>query len=418
MLLVGKPGGFTTQDDFHRFAADCGFTGVTMPTGFLDVPKAIESSNYRDDFQHGLHKCGLTDGMVRCEMHTDGQGVCLLPGRAKRFGHFLAPDRFLQMGHLELEKIAKLNMLRNIDLSAAFGFKYLPGFCGGRGFAAAMAKWPAWPKHFAPWVMALLAYKWNPVLEYAADNGVIITFEIGHPENDLLTGENFVEFFNLLSPSSKTAVGVNADWSHFLNIGIDPRPHMEDVSLTLCKVTNHYKWGAVVDKGDGGASMYGGWRNWSNASTTFFTYATVGPDSLARDFHSFNFKRTEAQGDAYLDVVYEGEDDTIKNPKQAMRIGAGNCLAAINNTPFAKVEGVIADRDFVLTRPTREATDVRILKANGVYEVLTPWKGGPFDFAFDSPLKPWELLEMNEEETAACHMILAAAGLGEAANAR
>src|SRR3990167_8758298 len=188
MLLVGKPGGFSTADDFHRFAAnECGFTGITMPSGFLDLDAAINSSAYRDDFQAGLQKCGLTDGLVRMEMHVDGQNVCLHPSRAKRFGHFIDGENFRLMSQQQFEEAGQVKVKKAIDASAAFGFKDLPGFEGGRGFPAAMAKWSAWPKHLALWVMAFLACKWIPILEYAADKGVTVTFEIGHPENDILT---------------------------------------------------------------------------------------------------------------------------------------------------------------------------------------------------------------------------------------
>ncbi|MFA6190300.1 MAG: hypothetical protein WC711_02170 [Candidatus Staskawiczbacteria bacterium] len=407
-LLVGQPGGFATAEDFHRFAAECGFTGITMPTGFVDIDQAISSSSYRDDFQANLIGCGLTDGLVRMEMHVDGQNVCVAPYRVKRTGHFVSPD-FATTNVANMEGLAKDNLFKAIDASAAFGFKYLPGFCGGRGFAAAMAKWPAWPKHLPAWVMGLLALKWQPILEYAADRGVTITFEFGHPENDLLTGANFVLFYSMLSDKAKLGVGINADASHFLNIGINPMPHLDKAAETGCKFTNHFKWGASVDRGDGTASTYGGWTNWSQSSTTFFTFATVGPDWLAREFYEFLLAMTRKQGDECFDVVYEGEDATIINPKQAMQIGAANCRAAITGDRFIKLNGVVDEEDFVMTTPM-EVNDVALYFPGGRLLELESWAGGPFDQAFDSPLKPYDLLEMDCHEVTACRQLLADTG--------
>lgn len=402
-LLVGQPGGFPTAKEFHEFVASCGFTGLSMPTGFVDIKKAIESQTYRDEFQAGLRACGLKDGLVRMEMHVDGQSVCVAPYRVKRVGHFVE-KRFRTMTVQMLEARAKKNLMKAIDASSAFGFKYLPGFCGGRGFAAAMAKWPAWPKQLPVWVMALLALKWNPILEYAADKGVTIAFEFGHPENDILTGDNFCVFHSLLSDKAKKAIGILADASHFLNVGINPMPHLLKAATTGCRVINHHKWGASVDRGDGCASVYGGWTHWSKSSTTFFTFATVGPDSLAREFHEFLRQRAEAQGEEFFDVVYEGEDATILNPKQAMKVGAHNCMAAINNTSFIKLQGLVNGDDFVITKP-RPSGEVKLVGPGGE-QALEGWDGGSFDAAFNSPLKPWELLEMSRREIRACYRLL------------
>lgn len=421
-LLVGQPGGFATAEDFHKWAAEkCGFEGVTMPSGFLDIEKAKTSSIYRDEFQDGLRKCGLKEGLVRLESHVEHMNKCIISYRVKKWAHFLDGENFRTMSVAQVETMASQRTRDTIDASAAFGFKDIPGFPGGRGFPAAMAKWTAWPKHLPLWVLALLAFKWNADLEYATDRGQTITFEFGHPENDLLTGQNFVLFYKMLTPKARKGVGINADWAHFLNVGIHPMPHMIAAASTGCRFTNHYKWGAVVERGQGGASMYGGWDEWTKGSTTFFTYATVGPDKLARDFHRFNIERATAQGDECLDAVYEGEDATIKNPKQAMEIGANNIRAADSGKPFTKVSGVVnnTEEGFLLTRPpnTPGESEVKIIGANDKIIPMAPWGGGPFDAAFDSKLKPWELLEMSKTEIAECRKILESAGYADAAKA-
>ena len=114
--------------------------------------------------------------------------------------------------------------------------------------------------------------------------------------------------------------------------------------------------------------------------------------------------------------VKEGEDAGITNPKQAMKIGAHNCRAAINGTPFIKLSGVIEETDFVLTKPCA-MSNIKLVGASIVpsgEERIEPWAGGPFDAAFDSPLKPWELLEMTQDEAIEARCLLEKMGFEEA----
>ena len=418
-LTVGKPGGFANEADFYRFAAEeCGFEGVTLPAGppFIDIGKAITSGSYRDDLQARMQKYGLKHGVVRLEMHVVGQNVCLHSSRILRMGPFLNPHGFRGETSRSLEGMAEEEMRRIIDASAGFGFRHLVGFPGGRGYAAAQAKWSAWPKHFPEWVLALLAHKWNPILEYAAQRGVVITFEIGHPENDLLTGENFATFYAMLSPTAQTAVGVNADGSHFVNVGTNPLPHFRAAAKTGCEFTSHYKWGAVRDQFDGSASPYGRWRPWSTASTSFYTIGTVGPVSLVRDYQAFMFEQHCAMNSRRVggvDIVYEGECVGIPNPKQAMRIGAENCRALRDGKGLIRLRNIMEAQAIQLTPFVPNGTP-SLEQPDGTETAIDPWEGGPFDAFADCPAKPWELLEMTADETSAARIILASAGFNEA----
>ncbi|MDD5068389.1 MAG: TIM barrel protein, partial [Candidatus Pacebacteria bacterium] len=188
-LTLGKQGGFKTLDDFLKFAKnDCGFEAVSIPTcpPLIDMAQASKSKSYCADLLGKYEKHGLP--LLRLEGHTSTQCVCLDPSRKLKFGHFMSP-KFRKLKHRQIEKLAVKEVKKAIDVTAALGLKHLVAFCGGRSFAVAQAKWAAWPKYIAAWSLALLAYKWNDILEYAAERGVILMFEIGHPENDLLTAQ-------------------------------------------------------------------------------------------------------------------------------------------------------------------------------------------------------------------------------------
>jgi sugar phosphate isomerase/epimerase len=413
-LLVGQPGGFKTAADFYKFAAqDCGFEGVTLPAGdpFIDIDKVNGgSTTYGDDFQAELKSYGLERGALRLEMHVVGQNVCLDPSRRLKFGHFITPD-FRNKSHLEIEKMAANKMMEIIVASHKMGFRHIPGFCGGRGYAVGQAKWAAWPKHFALWVFALLASKWNPILEYAADRDQVITFEIGHPENDILTGKNFVLFWNMLTEKAQRAVGINTDGSHYVNVATNPIPHFTHaIKKTGCEITNHYKWGAVFDLFDGGASMYGGFDDWSKASNSFYTIGTVGDLDIVQGFHEINeaqHKRQIRKGG--VDIIYEGECVGIQNPKQAMMVGAGNCRALVDGSEFTRLELFEEETGLWDTTPDRGYKKLRrphLRKINKKIK-LQPWGGGPFDAFADSPVSAPEQLSLTPEETRRCMNILA-----------
>jgi hypothetical protein len=419
-LTVGKPDGFKTADDFYRFAADeCGFEGVTLPAGspFINIEEALRSSMYRDDLQAKFRAYGLKEGIVRLETHVVSQNICLHSSRRLKMGPFVSSD-FRSFSHRQLEDRAA-KMLRDIiDLSHLMGFRYLPGFSGGRGYAVAQAKWSAWPAYLREWIFALLAYKWIPNLEYAADRKQVKTFEFGHPENDILTGENFFLFYKLLTPKARKAVGVNADKSHFDNVLVDFLPHFQKAAETGCEFSSHYKGGAVFETEDGSVSPYGGWRSWSTASSSFFTIGTVGSVESVRKFHHFHKERDhlQKQHGGSNPIVYEGECVGIQNPKQAMEVGAHNCRALRDGTPLARL---FWKYPLLLPERNREefSSEPFLEDYNGRID-LDPWSGGPFDAFADTPVSAIELLEVDTGEEAGCRQILEAAGYTKAASVK
>lgn len=412
-LLVGNPNGFQTKEEFWKFAAqECGFVGITVAArpDLVNIRQLIEDPAYRDKWQSEFVKAGLTDGCSRLEAHVTMQNVCLDPSRRLKFGHFVRPD-FRSVDHRQIEETAAAQVRDVIDAAAALGHRYIVGFSGGRGYAKAQAKWAAYPKFWKLWVFALLAAKWNSILEYAADRGVKLAFEIGHPENDILTGENFVLFWSMLTPKARKGVAVNLDGSHYANVGVNPVPHGQAIVAGTTDEQNphgahfvdHRKWGVAFDKFNGTASPYGGFDDWGTASSTFCTYGTISP-AVVQQHHAFLQQRYAAQDEPDMPSVYEGECVFLRDPRVGMRVGFNNIKALHEGGQLTTLCNIAPASHIQTETPTLSGAPY-LTGLGGKVEINNGnWPN--FDAFADIPVKPWELLELQPDEVAACQSIL------------
>ena len=83
---------FNTWDGITRWAADCGYKGVQLPswdTRFIDLEKAATSTDYCDEIT-GL---AAANGVVVTELstHLQGQLVAVNPAYDVAFDAFAAP---------------------------------------------------------------------------------------------------------------------------------------------------------------------------------------------------------------------------------------------------------------------------------------------------------------------------------------
>ncbi len=391
-LTIGEGKPFRDRWQLYSFMRDTGFKGLTCPAGSLgDTDELIESADNRAKMLDEFDKnCGLQP--QRTEMHVIGQNVCLHSSRVLKFGSFVS-DAFRTLSHRQIEALATQKLQKEIILAVQLGFHEMPGFFGGRFYAVAQAKWPAWPPYLILWAMGLLAEKWEPSLEFAADYGVILSPEVGHEENDLLTGEHFTIFCSLLSEKAKRGLGLQVDYSHFLNKAINPMPHFSHAMESVKYMTNHCKEGAVADLGDGKASALGG-DIWSKSFGSFYTIGTVAPIPLLRKFGDLLCNSIVSQGKGAL--VYEAEDTGIKNPIQAMEVGFHNTKALRDGGDFIRLEGFVPRRQ-PISQTYRRSKGV-LVYPGGSKKPLDAWDGGAFDAFAEGPVKAWELLGLQPDE--------------------
>lgn len=402
-LAVGTPYGFSNEKDFYRFAAEeAGFTAVSHPVlpQFFDFEEARKSVGYRDDRLGFFRDLGLP--VVRFENHTTMGCRAIAASHVKRHAQFL--NKPLDISRHALEREASRAFRQSVEDIVACGLDEIVGFPGNRGFAAAAFRWSAWPRGLRLWVIAFLAAKWGKDLEFAADAGIKkVTFEIGHPETDLLTGKNLKIFRGLLPKEARAIVGPNADKSHFEMTGVNGVPHFEvgvepvDAEDAGAPATCHCKSGIVRLVEPGVSSAYSGWENFADASHTFATFGLADDLEELAAFADFVDKHA---GGVY---VWEGECVIVPNVRQSMKIGASNTRAVMERK-FNQLYRLDGARDFRRQKPIDASG--KIVGPDGTLFAIEDWAGGPFDAFADSPAKPWDLLEMTAAELAATVAIL------------
>jgi len=407
---VGKPWGFPTLEGFHKFAVQkCGFQGYSLPVGdndkTFDLPQAIKDpEGYPQRLNDRMMGYGYLDAIDRVEYHTKTQGACLAPSRRRKMGPMLHKNwRNMTVRQLENSSVEDVKQL--IRSCSKANIKYIIAFFGGRGFAVAQSKWPGYPFFFKEWVLGTLVSKWEGLLEYAADHGVIICHEIGHEESDLFTGENFKIFYGMLSEKAKKGCGILFDMSHFMRQGVNPIPHLVEVIKTGCAIQNHYKGAVIRDFCDGTCSNLGGLSSWDKASHTFTTFGTTGDEAIIREFH-----RLMVAAGAH---AYHEAECIVANPLLNMEYGSMNIDAVENNTQLVRFDNVGPEVQPMILGTTSPDLKAFVILPNGERREVEP-PAQSFDKVFTNDDMPFDWLELEDDEVKAVRSILGRSGYEQA----
>lgn len=209
--FAGDQAPFDTWDGITRWAADCGYAGVQVPSWdgrLFDLAKAAGSKSYCEDIAGVAQANGVQ--ITELSTHLQGQLVAVHPTYDAQFDDFAAPEvrgnpaARQQWGAEQVRKA--LIASRRLDLSAM------------ASFSGALA-WPflyPWPQRPAGLIDAAfdeLARRWRPLLDTAEENGIDIAFEI-HPGEDLFDGTTFEMFLDRVGGHARA--NILYDPSHFV----------------------------------------------------------------------------------------------------------------------------------------------------------------------------------------------------------
>ena len=258
--FAGDAAPFDSWEGITRWAAECGYAGVQVPSWdgrLFDLARAAESRDYCDAFLGVAAENGVA--VTELSTHLQGQLVAVHPAYDIAFDGFAAPQlrgdpKARQAWAVEQVRLA-LAASRNLGLGAQ------------ATFSGALA-WPyvyPWPQRPAGLVEAAfdeLATRWRPILDLADEMDVDLCFEI-HPGEDLHDGASFEMFLDRVGGHPRARMLY--DPSHYVLQALDYLAHIDIYHERIGMF--HVKDAELNPTGRQG--VYGGFQSWVNRAGRF-----------------------------------------------------------------------------------------------------------------------------------------------------
>jgi sugar phosphate isomerase/epimerase len=303
--FAGDAAPFNSWKSITRWAADCGYVGVQVPSWdgrLFDLEKASSSKDYCDDFKGIAKDAGLE--VTELSTHLQGQLVAVHPAYDTAFDGFAAPavrgnpkaraEWAVDQVKKALTASKNLGMTAHATFSGALAWPYL-------------YPWPQRPAGLVEEAFDELARRWTPILNHAEECGVDVAYEI-HPGEDLHDGVTFEMFLDRVKGHSRA--NMLYDPSHYVLQHLDYLDHI-DIYHDRIKMF-HVKDAELNPTGRQG--VYGGFQSWVNRAGRFRS-----PGDGQVDFGGIFSKLTQYGYDGWAVVEWEC---CIKHPEDGAREGA------------------------------------------------------------------------------------------------
>jgi sugar phosphate isomerase/epimerase len=303
--FAGDESPFNSWDAITKWAADCGYAGVQIPTWdgrLFDLEKAATSKAYCDEIA-GVAK---DNGVVITELstHLQGQLVAVHPAYDEAFDGFAADH---VKGNPKARQEWAVNQVKQaLTASKNLGLDAMASFSGALAWPF-IYPWPQRPSGLAETAFDELARRWTPILNHAEDCGVDICYEI-HPGEDLHDGVTFEMFLERVKNHPRA--NMLYDPSHYVLQCLDYIDHI-DIYHERIKMF-HVKDAEFNPTGRQG--VYGGYQSWINRAGRF---RSTGDGQV--DFGAIFSKLSGYDFDGWAVVEWEC---CLKHPEDGAREGA------------------------------------------------------------------------------------------------
>jgi sugar phosphate isomerase/epimerase len=303
--FAGDAAPFNSWDAITKWAADCGYKGVQVPSWdarLFDLAKAADSKDYCEEVLGVARANGVT--VTELSTHLQGQLVAVHPAFDEAFDGFAAPSvrgdaKARQAWAVEQVKAA-LTASRHMGLTAQ------------ATFSGALA-WPfvyPWPQRPAGLVEAAfdeLAARWRPILDHADAMGVDLCYEI-HPGEDLHDGITFEMFLDRLDGHARCKMLY--DPSHYVLQALD---YLDNIDIYYERIGMFHVKDAELNP-TGRQGVYGGYQSWVDRAGRF---RSLGDGEV--DFGAVFSKLAQYDFDGWAVVEWEC---ALKNAEDGAREGA------------------------------------------------------------------------------------------------
>jgi sugar phosphate isomerase/epimerase len=303
--FAGDAAPFNSWDSITKWAADCGYKGVQVPSWdgrLIDLDKAAESQTYCDDFKGQAAANGIE--VTELSTHLQGQLVAVHPAYDAGFDGFAAPG--VRGNPKARQEWAVDQVKKALKASNRLGLNAMASFSGALAWPY-LYPWPQRPAGLIETAFDELAKRWLPILNVAEENGVDICYEI-HPGEDLFDGTTFEMFLDRVKGHARA--NMLYDPSHYVLQCLDYLDHI-DIYKDRIKMF-HVKDAEFNPTGRQG--VYSGYAPWVDRAGRF---RSLGDGQV--DFSAIFSKMAANDFAGWAVVEWEC---CLKHPEDGAREGA------------------------------------------------------------------------------------------------
>jgi len=308
-LFLAQFGGdeapFNSWDSITKWAADCGYAGVQVPTWdarLIDLDKAASSRDYCDEFKGVAKNNGVE--VTELSTHLQGQLVAVHPAYDEAFDGFAAPE---VRGNPEKRQAWAVDqVMKSIQASGNMDIKAHATFSGALAWPY-VYPWPQRPAGLVETAFDELAKRWKPILDKADEHDVDICYEI-HPGEDLHDGITFEMFLERVGNHSRC--NMLYDPSHYVLQALD---YLANIDIYHERIKMFHVKDAEFNA-TGKQGVYSGYQSWVDRAGRF---RSLGDGQV--DFKGIFSKLSAHDFDGWAVVEWEC---CLKHPEDGAREGA------------------------------------------------------------------------------------------------
>ncbi|MEO1312591.1 MAG: sugar phosphate isomerase/epimerase [Pseudomonadota bacterium] len=303
--FAGDAAPFNSWDAITKWAADCGYVGVQVPSWdgrLFDLAQAAASKDYCDAFKGQAAENGIA--VTELSTHLQGQLVAVHPAYDAGFDGFADPavrgdPKARQAWAVEQVKMA-ITASRNLGIDAHATFS-------GALAWPYLYPWPQRPAGLVETAFDELAARWRPILDHAEDQGVDVCYEI-HPGEDLHDGVTFEMFLDRVDNHARA--NMLYDPSHYVLQCLD---YLDNIDIYKDRIKMFHVKDAEFNP-TGRQGVYSGFQSWVDRAGRF---RSLGDGQV--DFGAIFSKMAANDFDGWAVVEWEC---CLKHPEDGAREGA------------------------------------------------------------------------------------------------
>ncbi len=303
--FAGDDAPFNNWDNITRWAAECGYIGVQVPTWdarLIDLATAAKSKDYCAEFKGVAQNNGVE--ITEFSSHLQGQLVAVHPAYDAAFDGFAAPE--VRGAPTERQKWAVEQVKQALSASANLGLKAHATFSGALAWPY-LYPFPQRPAGLIETAFDELAKRWRPILDHADECGVDVCYEI-HPGEDLHDGITFEMFLERVQNHGRAKMLY--DPSHYLLQCLD---YLANLDIYAERIGMFHVKDAEF-RPTGRQGVYSGYQSWVDRAGRF---RSLGDGQI--DFKAIFSKLAAMDFDGWAVVEWEC---CLKHPEDGAREGA------------------------------------------------------------------------------------------------